>query len=721
MDWKRLLACFVIAAPAHAAQLGIYTFTGAAGNEATFPVDAQPAHATFSSMSRGTGTTPATAADALNASGWTTGASYDPDDYYEFTLTPEGGYSLTLTNLAFAERRSATGIRSWSVRSSADAYASNIATGAVPDDTNTRNASVALGASFSAVGAVTFRLYGYAAEAAGGTWRIDDVALHGSIDSAGPPPTNVQFTGASATVGEDSVSCTVTVYKTVGAGDVSGQFVLSGSATPGGGADYTVSATNFTLHGATTSATAVVTLNDDVEPETSETIVLTLANVSGGTVASPSAFTLTVNDNDGGGAPTNVYFTAASATVGEGAGSYQLAVRKSLPSGNVSGQIGLGGTATAGGGNDYTVNATNFTLNGATTSATLVITINDDASVESTETVVLTLTGVSGGSAISPFVFTLSITNNDAAPPPSLNVWINELHYDNQGGDENEGFEVAGPAGTDLGAFSLQIYNGSVPPAGSIYTSIVMTGTIDNESNGYGAVWFGFGTNLNVLRNGPDGVALVYNGSEVIQFLSYEGSFNATQGAASGMASTDIGVRENGSTSGTNVATVLDWSLQVCGTGTNYASFAWSTNLPHSRGALNVCQTIPAPSGGGGDADADGLPDNWEAAYFGNTTNEPSGDVDGDGFSNGQEFTAYTHPADSNSFFRATGMTNAAGPFVVLPSVTGRQYRLIGSALSDPQAWTNVVTGPVAGTGGALALPVGTQPVASVRLSVELP
>lgn len=40
-------------------------------------------------------------------------------------------------------------------------------------------------------------------------------------------------------------------------------------------------------------------------------------------------------------------------------------------------------------------------------------------------------------------------------------VWINELHYDNIGVDSNEGFEIAGAAGTDLGNYSVYLYNGS--------------------------------------------------------------------------------------------------------------------------------------------------------------------------------------------------------------------------------------------------------------------
>ncbi len=46
------------------------------------------------------------------------------------------------------------------------------------------------------------------------------------------------------------------------------------------------------------------------------------------------------------------------------------------------------------------------------------------------------------------------------APPPP-DVFINEIHYDNASSDIGEAVEVAGPAGTDLSAWSLELYNGS--------------------------------------------------------------------------------------------------------------------------------------------------------------------------------------------------------------------------------------------------------------------
>ncbi len=163
-----------------------------------------------------------------------------------------------------------------------------------------------------------------------------------------------------------------------------------------------------------------------------------------------------------------------------------------------------------------------------------------------------------------------------AGPAP----WINEIHYENVGADVDEGIEIAGPSGLNLDEFRLVAYNGS---GGTFYDVVVLSGVIDNESNGYGALWF----DLENLQNGtPDGIALVQiSTGEVIQFLSYEGSFNATNGDAIGMASQDIGVSEG-------LSSPADHSLQLSGNGNVYSDFTWNGPALHSRGDLNAGQTI---------------------------------------------------------------------------------------------------------------------------------
>ena len=63
----------------------------------------------------------------------------------------------------------------------------------------------------------------------------------------------------------------------------------------------------------------------------------------------------------------------------------------------------------------------------------------------------------------------------------SAQVFINEIHYDNTGGDTGEAIEVAAPAGTDLNGCRLVLYNGA---NGLTYGTIALSGTIPAQQGG---------------------------------------------------------------------------------------------------------------------------------------------------------------------------------------------------------------------------------------------
>ncbi len=173
-----------------------------------------------------------------------------------------------------------------------------------------------------------------------------------------------------------------------------------------------------------------------------------------------------------------------------------------------------------------------------------------------------------------------------ALPLAAQTVFINEIHYDNSGADTNEGVEVAGPAGTDLTGWTIVPYNGNTAAAAVTYTPIgTLSGTIPNQQNGYGTVY----VSIAGLQNGPrDGVALVNASSTVVQLLSYEGVFTASNGPANGMTSTDIGVSQGGTLADTQ-------TMQLQGSGTGYADFTWTAAAAATRGAVNTGQTFVAP------------------------------------------------------------------------------------------------------------------------------
>ena len=128
--------------------------------------------------------------------------SLDANVYFQVTITPLAGTTYNLTGITFRQQRSGTGVRTYAVRSSADGFAANLPASINPantelsvesgnvffrvlDATTTgqNGSTITLsGPSFTGLTTpVTFRFYGWNAEAAGGTFSIDDVAISGEV------------------------------------------------------------------------------------------------------------------------------------------------------------------------------------------------------------------------------------------------------------------------------------------------------------------------------------------------------------------------------------------------------------------------------------------------------------------------------------------------------------------------------------------------------------
>lgn len=169
----------------------------------------------------------------------------------------------------------------------------------------------------------------------------------------------------------------------------------------------------------------------------------------------------------------------------------------------------------------------------------------------------------------------------EAVAPPGGTVFVNEIHYDNDGTDSGEAIEVAGPAGTDLTGWSIVLYNGS---GGASYGTRPLVGTLPDQADGWGTVSISYPSN-GIQNGSPDGLALVDPAGVVHQLLSYEGTFTALNGPAEGASSTDVRVAEGASTP-------VGWSLRLTGTGDAYGDFAWASAAPSSFGAVNPGQSF---------------------------------------------------------------------------------------------------------------------------------
>ena len=103
-----------------------------------------------------------------------------------------------------------------------------------------------------------------------------------------------------------------------------------------------------------------------------------------------------------------------------------------------------------------------------------------------------------------------------------------------------------------------------------------------DEQGGYRALAFDF---VGMQNGSPDGIALISDTGAVVQFLSYEGAFTASNGPAAGTASVDIGQSETSNTR-------RGHSLQLGGAGSSYGDFTWQSPRNDTPGQLNQNQSI---------------------------------------------------------------------------------------------------------------------------------
>ena len=241
-------------------------------------------------------------------------------------------------------------------------------------------------------------------------------------DSTSAQP-SVTFAAGSSSAAEDDGTHNVTVnISPAPSGGLTLSYSVTGTATAGSGNDFTIQGSgSLTVVSGATTATIPVLINDDRTNENAETVILTLTGSTGYKLGSTTVHTLTINDNDGTPPTTPAAsFASASSSVGENTGTRNVRVNLSqeAPSDGLTLGYSVTGTATAGNGNDFTIqNSGSLTIAAGATSADIPVAIIDDSSAENAETVILTLTGGTGYTVGSTSIHTLTITDNDGTTP----------------------------------------------------------------------------------------------------------------------------------------------------------------------------------------------------------------------------------------------------------------------------------------------------------------
>lgn len=160
-----------------------------------------------------------------------------------------------------------------------------------------------------------------------------------------------------------------------------------------------------------------------------------------------------------------------------------------------------------------------------------------------------------------------------------MTAFISEIHYDNVGSDEGQMVEVAYGNQMDMSGYKVVLYRGTT---GLMYdTQSLQAFAIGESRNGLTFA----SRKVASFQNGVDGVALIDENDNVVEFISYEGIMTAQDGFAQGMVSVEMGASQSGQDP-------KGWTLQKSGTGCLAEEFEWGVNAQGTPGDINAGMTI---------------------------------------------------------------------------------------------------------------------------------
>lgn len=289
------------------------------GNETTEPSVLNDINISPSNLTQGT-ITAALNGNRFGGSGWfntgntavgnTLNEAISGNDYIQFIVTPNSGFSFTPTSFVFRWDRSVTGPSIITLRSSIDNFTSDLGTvanmvsGGVA---TTTDRTITISGLTNVLTATTFRIYGYGSTAVTGTGGFDNatsvvnVALNGTTASTVSTPT-LTITGTPTNHGNvctttsgTTIQYTITNSGTIAASGVTAvsndpQFVVSGLSSTtitasGGTATYNVTFTPTTAG----AQNAIISVSSSTVGSNAPTINLT------GTGITPVTPTITTN------------------------------------------------------------------------------------------------------------------------------------------------------------------------------------------------------------------------------------------------------------------------------------------------------------------------------------------------------------------------------------------------------------------------------------------
>lgn len=258
-----------------------WNFNGAAGSEASIAVTTKDANLTTSAVTRGAGVAAAALANAFSSSGWnvaTQALAISGNKYFQFTVNAASGYQVSLSTLDVFFRRSSTGPNTFQWQYSRDGFATagtDLGTNISYTATTTGGDALAqlslagISALQNVAGSttITFRLFGWGASAAAGTFAFGrpataSLSIGGTVTPvSGTTPTvsatPSSLTGFSTTTGTASAAQSFTVNGSNLTSDITISFPATYEVSVDGGTTYLPTPVTLTQTGGSVSNTPV--------------------------------------------------------------------------------------------------------------------------------------------------------------------------------------------------------------------------------------------------------------------------------------------------------------------------------------------------------------------------------------------------------------------------------------------------------------------------------
>ena len=281
----------------------------------------------------------------------------------------------------------------------------------------------------------------------------------------------VRFSTSTGSASESAGTIDVPVtLSAASASAVSVEYVIGGGSAIAG-IDFTAPSGVLVFAPGETSKTIPLTILDDTFIEPSQTVILKLQNANGGSLGT-SAYTCTITDNDTApGRTIGFAATAASGVESLAAAPVVVSLSAAAAAPVTVDYTVTGGTAAQG--EDYTIAGGTRTFAAGETAKLLPLTIIDDASAESSETIIITLSNAVGATPGGNAMHTYTILDNDSQ---TVTIVAGDASASETPG--NPGQFTVTRAGSTASALTVNLAFGGTATYGADYQAIAATLTI---------------------------------------------------------------------------------------------------------------------------------------------------------------------------------------------------------------------------------------------------